>query len=195
MNSPMQLHIPAHAPRAGGSLWRATGRVFLRLFGWRVTGAFPEDPKVLAIAAPHTSNWDWLIGVFALMATGLRLTYIAKHSAFVGPVGWLMRATGGVPVDRSQASSTVDEIVQQFEQNDSLYYVIAPEGTRKHVERWKTGFLRVAYQAGVAVVMVSFDYPTRTIRVGEKAPLTGDIDKDLQAVQDYYRQFRGRNSA
>lgn len=195
MKNPMQLHIPEHAPRAGGRVWRAIGRFFLRLFGWQVKGGFPADRKVLAIAAPHTSNWDWVIGVFALMATGLKLTYIAKHTAFVGPVGWFMRITGGVPVDRSSAANTVDEIVHQFETHDSLYYVIAPEGTRKQVDRWKTGFLRVAYAARVPVVMVSFDYPDKTILVGETAQLTGDLETDLQQVQQYYGKFRGRNGA
>lgn len=189
----MQLVIPAGAPRARSGFARWLGRTLLRLLGWRIVGEFPPQRKILLIAAPHTSNWDWVIGVCALLATGLKLTYIAKHTLFNGPLAPIMRATGAVPVDRSQAAGTVESIVAEFARHQDLYYVIAPEGTRKAVERWKTGFLRVAYQAEVPVVMVSFDYPSRTIRIGATAALTGDVDADLRSVQDYYRAFRGRN--
>ena len=188
---PMLAHIPEHAPRMGGAIWRGAGRFLMRLWGWRLTGKFPEDKKVLLIAAPHTSNWDWVIGVSALMATGLQLSYIAKHSLFVGPLGWFMRLTGAIPVDRSKAGGTVASIVDQFRQQDVLYYAIAPEGTRQHIDRWKTGFLRVAYDAKVPVVMVSFDYPSKTILIGPKAELSGEMEQDLRLVQSYYRHFRG----
>ncbi len=165
----------------------------LRLWGWTLEGHVPEDKKILLVAAPHTSNWDWVIGVGGLLALGIKLTYIAKHSLFVGPLGWLMRATGGVPINRASAQGTVDEIVNQFETHERLYYLIAPEGTRKEVERWKSGFLRVAYKAQVPVLMVSFDYRTKTILLGPYAELTGDLDKDLAQVQKYYSAFQGKN--
>ena len=175
-----------------GPVWRAFGRLQLRFWGWTLEGEIPEDKKILLIAAPHTSNWDWIIGVAGLLALGIKITYIAKHSLFVGPVGWLMRITGGVPIDRDSATNTVDSIVDQFKANERLYYLIAPEGTRKKVERWKSGFLRIAYKAKVPVLMVSFDFRTRTILLGDLAKLSGDIDTDLEAVQNYYSQFAGK---
>ena len=107
-------------------------------------------------------------------------------------MGWVLRATGGVPINRNLAENTVDEIVDQFNKNERLYYLIAPEGTRKRVDRWKTGFLRVAYKAKIPVLMVSFDFRTKTILLGKYADLTGDIETDLSNVQNHYSQFSGR---
>ena len=175
-----------------GPFLRTIGRMQLRFWGWRLEGQLPEDKKILLIAAPHTSNWDWVIGVAALFALGIKITYIAKHSLFKGPLGWVLRATGGVPINRNLAENTVDEIVDQFNKNERLYYLIAPEGTRKRVDRWKTGFLRVAYKAKIPVLMVSFDFRTKTILLGKYADLTGDIETDLSNVQNHYSQFSGR---
>lgn len=178
-----------------GPVLQGLGRSMLRFWGWTLEGRVPTDKKILLIAAPHTSNWDWVIGVAGLLALGIRLTYIAKHTLFKGPLGWVMKKTGGVPVDRESAERTVDEIVRQFNQSERLYYAIAPEGTRKQVERWKTGFLRVAYKAKVPVLMVSFDYREKRILIGDCAELSGDIDRDLESVQRYYSQFSGRNQS
>jgi 1-acyl-sn-glycerol-3-phosphate acyltransferase len=191
--NPVDVNLPEDAPMMCGPFMRSLGRAMLRFWGWRLEGHVPADKKILLIAAPHTSNWDWIIGVAGLLALGIQLTYIAKHSLFKGPLGWMMRATGGVPIDRDSAEGTVDEIVKQFEKNERLYYLIAPEGTRKKVDRWKSGFLRVAYQAQVPVLMVSFDYSKKQILIGEYAELTGDLDKDLIGVQTYYSQFLGKN--
>lgn len=195
MATPMKVELPADTPMMCGPFLRGVGRWMLRLWGWTLEGEVPEDKKILLIAAPHTSNWDWVIGVAGLLALGIKITYIAKHSLFQGPIGWMMRATGGVPIDRNSAEGAVDEIVNQFKKNERLYYLIAPEGTRKLVERWKSGFLRVAYKAEVPILMVSFDYRTRCILIGETATLTGDVDTDLAAVQNYYQQFQGKNDS
>ena len=192
MPSPVKVNLPEGVPMLCGPIWRAFGRFQLRLWGWTLEGEIPKDKKILLIAAPHTSNWDWVIGVGGLLALGIKITYIAKHSLFVGPLGWAMRATGGVPINRDSATNTVDEIVDQFNKHDRLYYLIAPEGTRKRVDRWKTGFLRIAYKTDVSVLMVSFDFRTKTILLGECAKLTGDIDTDLTRVQGYYDQFVGK---
>lgn len=194
MANPVQVRLPEDTPMMCGPVMRGLGRNMLRFWGWTLEGQVPKDKKILLIAAPHTSNWDWLIGVGGLLALGIRLTYIAKHSLFVGPLGWIMRATGGVPINRDSAQGAVDEIVNQFETHERLYYLIAPEGTRKEVERWKSGFLRVAYKAHVPVLMVSFDYRSKTILLGPYAELTGDLDEDLARVQNYYARFYGRNS-
>jgi 1-acyl-sn-glycerol-3-phosphate acyltransferase len=193
--NPVSVELPEDSPMMCGPVLQGLGRSMLRFWGWTLEGRVPTDKKILLIAAPHTSNWDWVIGVAGLLALGIRLTYIAKHTLFKGPLGWVMKKTGGVPVDRESAERTVDEIVRQFNQSERLYYAIAPEGTRKQVERWKTGFLRVAYKAKVPVLMVSFDYRKKRILIGDCAELSGDIDRDLESVQRYYSQFSGRNQS
>lgn len=195
MINPVSVELPEDSPMMCGPVLQGLGRSMLRFWGWTLEGRVPTDKKILLIAAPHTSNWDWVIGVAGLLALGIRLTYIAKHTLFKGPLGWVMKKTGGVPVDRESAERTVDEIVRQFNQSERLYYAIAPEGTRKQVERWKTGFLRVAYKAKVPVLMVSFDYREKRILIGDCAELSGDIDRDLESVQRYYSQFSGRNQS
>jgi len=193
--NPVSVELPEDSPMMCGPVLQGLGRSMLRFWGWTLEGRVPSDKKILLIAAPHTSNWDWVIGVAGLLALGIRLTYIAKHTLFKGPLGWVMKKTGGVPVDRESAERTVDEIVRQFNQSERLYYAIAPEGTRKQVERWKTGFLRVAYKAKVPVLMVSFDYRKKRILIGDCAELSGDIDRDLESVQRYYSQFSGKNQS
>lgn len=195
MANPVRVQLPENTPMLCGPFMRGVGRQMLRFFGWTLEGRLPEDKKILLIAAPHTSNWDWIIGVGGLLALGIRLTYIAKHSLFKGPIGWMMRATGAVPIDRSSAAGAVEAIVEQFDKNERLYYLIAPEGTRKKVERWKSGFLRIAYRANVPVLMVSFDYSQKKILLGECAELSGDLDTDLATVQNYFEQFQGRNQS
>lgn len=195
MINPVSVELPEDSPMMCGPVLQGLGRSMLRFWGWTLEGRVPTDKKILLIAAPHTSNWDWVIGVAGLLALGIRLTYIAKHTLFKGPLGWVMKKTGGVPVDRESAERTVDEIVRQFNQSERLYYAIAPEGTRKQVERWKTGFLRVAYKAKVPVLMVSFDYRKKRILIGDCAELSGDIDRDLESVQRYYSQFSGKNQS
>jgi 1-acyl-sn-glycerol-3-phosphate acyltransferase len=193
--NPVSVELPEDSPMMCGPVLQGLGRSMLRFWGWTLEGRVPSDKKILLIAAPHTSNWDWVIGVAGLLALGIRLTYIAKHTLFKGPLGWVMKKTGGVPVDRESAERTVDEIVRQFNQSERLYYAIAPEGTRKQVERWKTGFLRVAFKAKVPVLMVSFDYRKKRILIGDCAELSGDIDRDLESVQRYYSQFSGKNQS
>jgi 1-acyl-sn-glycerol-3-phosphate acyltransferase len=191
--NPLQVSYPDHAPMMGVGWLKSFGRRMLRLMRWRMVGAVPEHPKVLFIVAPHTSNWDWIIGVFALLGIGFRVTYLVKHSLFFWPLGSLIRATGGVPIVRSAPEGAVDNLVQEFESHDVLYYGIAPEGTRSKVERWKTGFLRVAAATDLALVFVSIDYRTKTIQIGPEFKPTGEMDRDIQYVVQYFSQFQGKN--
>jgi 1-acyl-sn-glycerol-3-phosphate acyltransferase len=134
-----------------------------------------------------------VIGVFALFGVGFKLTYLAKHSLFFWPLGTLIRATGGVPVVRSSAADAVDRLVNEFESHEVLYYGLAPEGTRSKVERWKTGFLRVAARTEVALILVSFDYGKKEIHIGPEFHPSGELEQDIQAVMQHFRGFQGRN--
>jgi 1-acyl-sn-glycerol-3-phosphate acyltransferase len=160
--------------------------------GWRIEGAFPNLPKLVIIVAPHTSNWDFVVGVAAKLALGLRVLFFGKDTLFRFPLGPLMRRLGGMPVDRSKASDVVSEIVDQFVRRDRLIVALAPEGTRKRVERWRTGFYHIAHGAKVPVLPVALDWSSRRIRIGAPFVTTGDVDADLQDLQQRFAGVNGR---
>ena len=160
--------------------------------GWQVKGEFTNARKLIAIVAPHSSNWDWIIGVCALWGLELRFSYLIKDAAFVWPLSILLRRTGGIAIDRSRPGGTVDQLANEFNKSDQLYYAITPEGTRKEVKKWKTGFLRVAYKAKVPVVPVSIDYSKKQIIVPEPLILSEDVEQDMQIIRAYYSRFKGK---
>lgn len=187
---------PQQAPRMGNCVTRALGRGLLRLLGWKITGDFPDEPKLVLALAPHTSNWDFVIAFAALMATGIRVSYLMKKEAFIWPFKGFFMAWGGIPLDRQAAQDTVEQIHCWFAVHDKVWVVITPEGTRSKVERWKKGFLRLAYAAEVPVLLVAWDYPRKTIVLDRCWPLTGDIDEDEVAMRTYVNiTYRGRNPA
>ena len=192
-DNPINVSLPSNAPMMGVGWLKTLGRFGMRMLGWRLTGEVPNQSRVLFVVAPHTSNWDWIIGMLALLGVGFKITYMVKHSLFFWPLGRIIRATGGEPVVRSDAGGVVDQLVQQFESHEVLYYGLAPEGTRSKVDRWKTGFLRVAQRTEVALVLVSFDYSEKEIHIGPVYQPVGEIDQDIQAVMHYFSRFKGRN--
>ena len=185
--------MPPRVPKGGNAFTRWVGRAVLRLLGWRVTGNLPDEPRFIAIAAPHTSNWDWAIAMAALLALGIRINYMIKDSAFVWPLSLVLRATGGIPTNRAAPAGVVEDVAGRLLNTPEIIMVITPEGTRRRVERWKTGFLRIAALAELPVVQVSWHYPCKLIHLGPVAELTGDLDTDIAAIRAYYRQFTGRN--
>jgi 1-acyl-sn-glycerol-3-phosphate acyltransferase len=182
---------PPRVPRGGNAFTRWLGRVLLRLLGWRVTGGFPDEPRFIVIAAPHTSNWDWVVAMPALLALGIRIKYLIKDSAFVWPFSLILRATGGVPIDRNAPEGVVEDLAARVVDTPEIILVITPEGTRRRVEHWKTGFLRIAELAALPVVQVSWDYPSRVIDLGPVVELSGDHDRDIARIRAYYRRFTG----
>ena len=147
----------------------------------------PDEPKFVIIVAPHTSNWDFTLGVAALFALGLRVSFLGKHTLFTPPLGSFMRWLGGIPVDRSVSRDRVAEAVAAFESSAQLILAVAPEGTRKRVTEWKTGFYHVAHGARVPIVPVAFDYGAKTIRIGPPFRTTGNREADMKALKDFYR--------
>jgi len=136
----------------------------MRLLGWRFAGDVPNVAKAVIIVAPHTSNWDFFIALAARLALGLRASFLGKYSLFRGPVGAFMRLIGGVPVDRSSPHHVVDQTVAAIRSADAMLLALSPEGTRKKLPKWRTGFFHVAHGAGVPIVPVALDYSTRTVR-------------------------------
>jgi 1-acyl-sn-glycerol-3-phosphate acyltransferase len=137
------------------------------------------------IVAPHTSNWDFVVGMFAKWALGLRARFLAKHTVFRFPLGPFLRWWGGIPIRRHAAGGVVPDAVAAFREHEYLAMVITPEGTRSKAE-WKSGFYRIAHAAGVPIVPVAFDYPKRAIRFNPPFWPTGDYEKDLPALQAFF---------
>ncbi len=179
--------LPPNVPQEGGPLSRALGRAALRAAGWRIAGDFPDLPRFVCILVPHTSNWDFAVAVAAKFALGVRAVWIGKHTLFRWPVAGLLRRLGGIPVERSAPHAVVQRIAGEFAARDRMVFALAPEGTRKRVERWRSGYWHVARTAGVPIVPAGFDFALRTIFIGP--PLTpGDsIEDDERRLREYAR--------
>lgn len=172
-------------PRRGGAVSRALGRLILRMLRWRVDGELPDVAKAVVVAAPHRSNWDFVITIAVKFALGIEASWLGKHTLFRGPFGAFFRRAGGIPVDRRGAQDTVASIVGQFEARTQLILGLAPEGTRKPGAPWKTGFWHIARGAGVPIVPIVLDRPNRTIHVLPVFQPT-DLDADLQRLESQY---------
>lgn len=170
-------------------------RFILKLFGWTVRITVPDYPKCIICVAPHTSNWDFIIGKLAYGAVGRHAGFLMKEGWFFFPLGYLFKAIGGIPVPRGDKSrgSLVDFVVEKFRTSQRMSVAITPEGTRSRTARWHTGFLRIAEQAGVPVVLGAIDFSKRLVVIEKTLTLTGDVEADLTTVKNYYRGFTGRH--
>jgi 1-acyl-sn-glycerol-3-phosphate acyltransferase len=187
--------LPPQVPTAGNALTRGFCRGLLKLAGWRVESNFPNVPKAMVIVAPHTSNWDWVIGILVVFGLGLRITWLGKHTLFQGPFAWFFYGLGGTPVDRGAAAGIVDQVVAEYGRREQMLYGLAPEGTRSAGSRFRSGYHHIARGADVPLVLAAFDYPSRTLTVGEVFPLSDDVRADSKRLQAWYQQFEGRRSS
>jgi 1-acyl-sn-glycerol-3-phosphate acyltransferase len=161
--------------------------------GWSFAGSIPDLPKAVIIVAPHTSNWDFVIGAAGMLALDLDLRFLGKHTLFRGPMGVLMRLLGGIPIDRAQpGGGVVAEMGQRFKNSDHLLLALAPEGTRGEVTRWKTGFHQIARAAGVPIVAATLDYGRRQIRFRELFTPSPDVEADVEELQEFFADSLGR---
>jgi len=158
----------------------------LDAFGWGISGTFPEQPKLLVIVAPHTSNWDFVFGIAAVIALRIDANWVGKHTLFKGVCGPIMTWFGGIPVDRRKAHGVVDQLVAEFQQREHLFLGITPEGTRSRVDRWKTGFYHIARHAMIPLVPVCFDYRLKQIVICPPFDLSGSIEQDLVRLQQVF---------
>jgi len=190
------LTIPAvgeAVPRRGSAFGRGLGRLVLRLGGWSVTGTIPSLSHAVIIVGPHTSNWDFVVGMAAMLALDLDLRFLGKHTIFRWPLGPIVRFLGGIPVDRTRPQSgRVEALATRFKTSDHLLLALSPEGTRKIVRRWHTGFHHIATAAGVPIIPAALDYGTHTIRFGRPYTPTPDLDHDLAELQAFFASVQGR---
>jgi 1-acyl-sn-glycerol-3-phosphate acyltransferase len=180
-------------PRRDSALLRAFGRFVLWLLRWRIEGGIPDVPKLVIAVAPHTSNWDFVVGAAAMFALDLQLSFLAKHTLFRGPFGAAMRWMGGIPVDRASPHGLVGDAVAAFERSDRRLLAIAPQGTRSAGARYKSGFLHIAHGACVPVLYASLDYAARCVRLGPMFETCEDVDADLHRVESFYAGVRGKH--
>lgn len=183
------------APARGNRISRALGRAALGLLRFRIEGEVPDVPKCVTIVAPHTSNWDFVVGLAAMLALGVEFHWLGKHTIFRFPFEPLWRWLGGIPVDRRSAEPVVAEVAKQFRARTRLFLAITPEGTRRAVERWKTGFYRIACRAGVPILPVSFDYGPRVITLWPLLQPSGDYAADLARLASRFASPMARRPA
>jgi 1-acyl-sn-glycerol-3-phosphate acyltransferase len=185
--------LPPSLPRWGNALSRAVARRLLALAGWGVEGEFPDRPRMIAIVAPHTSNWDFIVGILTVFALGLRVRFLGKHTLFYPPLGWLMRWLGGSPVRRDAPHGLVADVAALFAREEKILLGITPEGTRTRGVPWRSGFYAIAQAAQVPILPAAFDYPRRSVRLFPVFEPTGDYEADLAKLKALYEGVQGRN--
>ena len=162
------------------------------LFGWKIAGEVPPLKKFVVIMAPHTSGDDFFIGMCAKFILGIKFKYLGKAEIFKPPFGFIFRWLGGIPVERSSSHNLVEQVVKQFEENEHFILALSPEGTRAYVPKWKTGFYYIALYAKVPIVLGFINFETKTAGIGPTFYPTGDIDKDIETIKDFYRPIKGK---
>ena len=165
----------------------------LRLLGgWTIVGRLPNVNKAILAVAPHTSNWDFMVGLMVKFRLGLQVNFLGKHTLFRFPLKGFLTRIGGIPVQRDTAKGVVGSMSEAFATREQLILVIAPEGTRQRVASWRKGFLHIAKQASVPVIPVAFDYAQQQIIFGPAMAVDGEIEDELRRVQGFTAQAQGK---
>lgn len=164
----------------------------LAKLGWQFKGQIHAEQSCIIIVGPHTSNWDFIIGVIARGALNMPIHFLGKHQLFIPPWGWFFKAMGGSPVDRRKSNNLVDAAVRLFQQNPHYKLALAPEGTRSPVKRWKSGFYHIALKAKVDIVPVGLDFKHKTIVIAPALTPSGEIESDMNQLMDFFRGITGK---
>ena len=169
-------------------------KLILHLTGWKIGEKIPVDVrKCIIIMAPHTSNWDFVIGRLAYFKWKVKVRILIKKEAFFFPIGGLLKRVGGIPIDRSKNNRVVDQITTFFNESESMYIVIYPEGTRKPNPHWKRGFYYIAQQANVPIALGYMDYKKKEGGIGGLIYPNGDIEGQMKEIKDFYRDKVARH--
>jgi 1-acyl-sn-glycerol-3-phosphate acyltransferase len=175
-----------------GPIARALARAWLWLFGWRVEGTLPPGIKAVAIAYPHTTNWDLPFMLAVAYRLGVRPSWLGKRQIFRRPFGGFMRWLGGIPVDRSARTNMVAQVVERFAEIDRLFLVIPPSATRHKAAHWKSGFYHIARGAGVPILCTFLDYTRKVGGIGPVVTPSGDVRADMDRIRAFYAGIEGR---
>ena len=166
--------------------WRKFCGRLLRALGWTAADPLPEEPRCVILGVPHTSIWDFVISYLYFKSIGGDGLCMIKKELFFPPLGWILKAMGGIPVDRSNSGTLVRSLISEMKEHEVFHLAIAPEGTRKPVRRWKTGYHVIAREAGVPVYLGYFDWKRKRVGVGRKFALSGDAAADTRRIQEIY---------
>jgi 1-acyl-sn-glycerol-3-phosphate acyltransferase len=166
--------------------------MIMKIIGWKTEGGLPEnEKKFVIIVAPHTSNWDFLLGVVIRGAMGFRANFLGKDSLFGKPFGFFFRSLGGIPVNRNASQNMVEQVVEIARNRKSFILAIAPEGTRGKVKKWRTGFYFIALNAKIPIVMCQFDCECKVARFLKPFYPTGNVEEDLKYIKSQFRYIKG----
>lgn len=182
-------------PRSLPTSWQRFSLRLLALFGWRVNFAPLPGPHGVLVVYPHTSNWDFIVGIFAKWAMGVPFHWLGKESLFNGVCGTLLgpifRAWGGEPIARNAPTGAIDRLAQRINAASFYWLVITPEGTRQYRDYWRSGFYHIAVTADVPLGMATFDYKKKEVRLVHYAKLTGNPEADLPQIREAYQSCHG----
>ena len=181
-------HLRAYRPR----LVTWLGKFLMKISGWKTTGQLPEDKRVVCVAGPHTSNWDFVLAMSLILSLDVRIHWVGKHSIFKKGFRRLLKKMGGIPVNRVNPEALKGEIYNVTEKYKGFMIAISPEGTREKVERLKSGFLRIADETNSKIMMVGVDFSNKTVEFGDFFSPSGDMDRDLKFIKDYFANFTGK---
>ena len=175
---------------------RWLGRSLLYVLGWKVLGSIGEEhaeKNLVVIVAPHTSNWDGILGVAAIAGLDARISFLGKDTAFKYGLGAFLKYMGGIPIDRSNPSGVINDAIEKIRRINGTLLGMSPEGTRSKVDAWKTGFLRIAKGIDANIIPASLDFAKKEVLLGKTFTPTGDNKKDILSLQDYYKGFTAKH--
>jgi 1-acyl-sn-glycerol-3-phosphate acyltransferase len=168
---------------------RRVAQVIFRLAGWRMVGEVPRTG--IFLGAPHTSNWDYIVTLLVMWHGGVQPRILVKKEFFHGPLGWLLRATGSVPLDRKHPAGVVDELAAIAKSGAPFVLVLAAEGSRSKAEYWKSGFYRISQQTGLPILMGYVDASTKSAGIGPTLVPSGDVRADMDKIRAFYADKYG----
>ena len=189
----MKFFIPEHLRAYRPRLITWLGKTLIKISGWKTAGRLPKDQRMVLVAGPHTSNWDFVLAMSLILSLDVRIHWVGKHSIFKKGFRRLLKKMGGIPVNRINPEALKGEIYNITNKYKGFAIAIAPEGTRKKVDRLKSGFLRIANETNSKIMMVGVDFSNKTIVFGDFFNPSGDKDKDLRFIKDYFDNFTGKH--
>ena len=179
----MTWHLGSELPRGGNFLTRWLGRLVFSAFGWKIEGEFPNREKAIVALVPHSSNIDFFLAAAFIWGTGMRASFLVKHTVFWFPLGIIIRVLGGIPVDRTRANGLVADVIRQFQEKSKLVVGLTPSGTRKPVREWKDGIARIAAATKVPIVPVVMNYRTKTVHLAPLIEAVNEVGEIMSQVR------------
>ena len=189
--------ISPSAPRRGNAVTRAIGSGLLKLFGWKIEGVLPNEPKVILVGEPHTSNWDFILIMCAAQSAGFEMSYIMKKEAFFWPLGGFFKWLGGLPIERKKGKDSLTQIKEHLDAHDNMFLAITPSGSRVATDSYKKGYLHMAKAFDIPLFLIGIHGPTKSLVLDQLVDASGDINIQNKSIKDYmdatYRVIRPNN--